>query len=530
MNKILFPKIIINKVDGRLHPEVVWPERLLPKSVVYQQEQYTAWGYEVDYDQVGFDKKVQMLISGEYESLALIDQDLLVILWNRETNDFKAFVSMSGFFPLYFGGTDKEKLCLSPDFYEVFKELGDRKVNKDAVLDYMLQADLMYQTDETFVSGINKLPSGCVLEIDSNLSWKIVEAVDLQKVLGEAGPQLSAKEAVEEIERVLAKQIKKRASLFRDRPIVCEMSSGFDCMLIAYLMRKDNIDFKGFSNFTSLNSDDSDPDIVKKWCEKYGVDCVFNDATETLYFQDDKDLQWNMTHFYPAWHSLSLALSDEQMKREVFGEYTLSFTGNGGDEFLHASDLVKYLGDVNGEEFAFIDGFAKDGGENIYTQEAYDRLTSKNRASATRFYGNRYGGSAGEQCYFPVLWANGTWNTNPYDTIEMLKLSQRLPKDEKGETIHKQKLYFGNTEAFIPEQYRVKLPMHEQVFRFLEERKEVMEKLLENSVLGELGIVKSQELLNALRQGKIKEVVKEHYLTFGNLCRLEVFLQANNVR
>ncbi|HAI22420.1 TPA: hypothetical protein DCP77_01275 [Candidatus Collierbacteria bacterium] len=526
---MVFPKITIKKIAGGLGLEVVWPERELPEKVVYEDDDYKAWGYQVDYDGVSFEEKVKLMIAGKEKEIVLIDGDLLMVLWNKKKNEVKAMVGMSGMFPLYFA-REGDVFYLSPDFYEVFKEIKKPKINKDEVLDYLLQEYFIYQTDKTFIDGVSRLPAGCLLTITSDLKYQAEELVDLKEIIANPGKDLSAVEATKEIENTLTTAIKKRLEYFKDKPLVCDFSSGFDCMMVGYLMKNLGADFTGYSWYTKENNDDSDPSIVAKWSEVNGVNCKFSDVTNILFFHDEADLKWNATHFFPAWHSLSLALANEKDKVKLFGKNVVTFTGEGGDEFLHASDLLGYLNDINKNEHEFIKEYAEGGAESIYTKTAYDRLVSEDRANSTKFYGNRYGSAVGEQCYFAIYWETGTWMSNPYDTLPMLKLSQRLPKDERGNTINKQKIYFGNTKAFIPEQYRVKLPYHEQVYRFLDEKKDILINILENSVLGKLGIVQSEELLKALREGSIKGVVKEHYLCFGNLCRLEVFLQANGVR
>lgn len=525
---MVFPRITIKKVGGGLDLEAVWPERELPEKVVYEDNDCKAWGYQVDFDGVSFEEKVKLMMAGKEKEIALIDGDLLMVLWNKKKNEVKAMVGLSGMFPLYFV-REGDVVVLSPDFYEVFKEIKKPKINKDEALDYLLQEYFIYQTDKTFIEGVSRLPSGCLLSITKELDCTINELVDFKEILANPGRELTTLEAAKEIENTLTEAIKKRLKYFAGKPLACEFSSGFDCMMVGYLMKELGAKFSGFSWYTGKNNDDSDPSIVKKWSEIHGVDCKFFDVTDILFFHDDEDLQWNATHFFPAWHSLSLTLASEREKEKLFGKNLVCFTGEGGDEFLHASDFVEYLNDVNGKEHEFIKDFAEEGAENIYTKTAYDRLVSADRAKATKFYGHQFGSAVGGQCYFPVYWETGTWTTDPYDTLPMLKLSQRLPKDEKGRTVNKQKIYFGNTKAFIPEQYRVKLPYHEQVYRFLDEKKDILDNILKNSVLGKFGIVQSDQLLKALSSGDIKKVVGEHYLCFGNLCRLEVFLQANGV-
>jgi len=526
---MVFPKITIYKKNGELDLEAVWPNRELPEKVVYEDCDYKAWGYQVDYDGITFEEKVNLMKLEKEKEIALIDGDLLMVMWNKKKNEVKAMVGMSGMFPLYFA-KESTSVILSPDFYEVFKEIKKPKINIDETLDYLLQEYFIYQTDETFIEGISRLPAGCLLTISSDLDFWIEELVDFKEILKNSGEDLTAIEATKEIENTLTEAIQKRLNILKGKQIVCEFSSGFDCMMVAYLLKKLGVNFSGFNFFTNKNNDDSDPQIVAKWSEVNGVLCKYLDATDILFFHDEADLKWNATHFFPAWHSLSLSLAVEEEKAKLFGNNVVSFSGEGGDEFLHASDFLEYLRDVCKSENKFIREYAEEGAENIYTQTAFERLVSEDRARETRFYGNRYGSSSGLQCYFPVYWQKGTWSTNPYNTLSMLKLSQRLPKDENGNTVNKQKIYFGNTKAFIPEQYRVKLPYHEQVYRFLEEKKEILDKTLESSVLGKLGIVQSEQLLNALRTGEIKKVLKEHYLCFGNLCRLEMFLQANEVK
>ena len=130
---MVFPKITIDKVGDGLALEATWPERELPEKVFYEDHECKAWGYQVDYDGVSFEEKVKLMKAGKEKEIALIDGDLLMVVWNKKKNEVKAMVGMSGMFPLYFA-KEGDSFILSPDFYEVFKEIKKPKINKDEVL------------------------------------------------------------------------------------------------------------------------------------------------------------------------------------------------------------------------------------------------------------------------------------------------------------------------------------------------------------------------------------------------------------
>lgn len=529
INRLIFPKITITKKDFGLSVEAIWPDRLLPKSCSFEDKNIKAWGYGMDYDKHTFEYKAKLLVSKKFKQLSMIDADLLMVVFDKKQNKIFCFTSYTGMFPLYFA-REAEKVVLSPDFFEVFNILKSPRLNHGEALDYILQDYLLYQTENTFINGIYKLLPACSLEISGNLDFSIIEGLDFLEFIKNPGDELDPKSATRLIEDILSKQIKKRFDAISEFPLICEMSSGFDCMMVAYLLQKQGVKYEGFNFFTSLNNDDSDPNIVRDWSQKFDIHVNYFDSSDILLYSDDEANKWLASHFFPASHGLELSLEIEKEKKRLFPNGVISFTGNGGDEFLHSADIKQYLINSNKENKKLIFDFSSGSAENIFSQKGLKILRDNDRIDNSYYFPNTFSNATSQQLFFPVHWLTNSWVFSPYDSFEMLKLSQRLPKDKDGHTLHKQDIYRNHTDAFIPSQYRVKLPYHEQVYRFLDEEKETLIVLMKNSILGKNNLIQSEKLLDALQNGSIKELIGENYLSFNNACRLEIFLQSNNIK
>ena len=500
------PKIEICQKGNKegLEVKARWPERKLPKSYELNNPNFQAWGYLVDYDKVGFGKSVELLVSERGKELMTSSNDFLLVVFDKTNNEVKIASSVSAKFPLFFAIEDG-KMHLTPDFGSLFRSLKKVGLNEDGVRDYLLTEYVVSLTDDTFVKQIRRLPPGCVLTIKKDLSWKIEEEFKWVDYLAESDKApMKPDEFTEAMIETLKRVIQKRLSVVSEISANCELSSGFDCDLVAYLLKKEGASFKGFSYYTSLNNHDTDIDLVKKFSEKHGIEVDCLDLTDLVFFSSDEELEWNVQNLFPGTHSLSMYLKMEKYRRQMLGGDFVTFTGNGGDEFYHSRDVVgevdngwKGLFELAGTNLEF-------GARNYLTKKVVEIMVDSNSWGLRKYYDNTIGGAAGHQTYFSMHWHFGEWSVDPFDDIEMIKLASRIPLDESGEPMHKQEIFKSRTDIFLPEQFRVKLPYHEQAVRYLDISSGKIDKILENSIFGKLGWIKVDDIREAIKEGRLR--------------------------
>lgn len=506
---------------------VDWPEREFPRSHHLKTSQLEAWGYLADYDEVTFLKTVELLLAGRGEEVIASSNDFLIVIHDKTSDRLTATLSLSAMFPLFFAKEGRQ-LFLSPDFGVIFRKLKNPNLNVEGTLDYFLTESGIYSTDTTFIDQIHRLPAGSTLTIQKDLNWRIDEPFSWPDYLnGVDCSPMKPREFGEAVIETLRQVIKKRLRLIEQMPLSCDLSSGFDCDLIAYLLKQEGARFRGHSQFTSLNNHDTDIELVKRFSQKHGIEADFDDVTDLVFFSTAEEMRWNVKYLFPGTHSLAMFLSMGKKRQTLMGGDYVSFTGHGGDEFYHS----RRIAENNQEEWRQYFDFARlnieSGAGKFLTAQPLRILGDEVWWKSKRLFSNTIGGAAGHQIYFPIYWHFGEWLINPFDDLAILKLAPRIPLDEEGEPLYKHELYKNRADIFLPEQFRVKLPYHEQAVRYLTLSQPTIEKILADSILGKLDLIEIDNIMRAINGGRLSEYVGDLYLMFGNILRLEVFLQGN---
>ena len=514
---------------SRLELVVEWPERIFPSKFNLDFPNWRVWGYLVDYDRVGFKTMASRLFEDDLDSLVTSNNDYLIFLQDKTSGIVKVATGLSAMFPLFFA-VEKSKMFLSTDFGRVFRSLKNANLDADGSLDYLLTESSIYLTDKTFVSQIRQLPPGCVLTINGDLTWKIDEPFSWQKYLRglEASP-MKPDDFAEAMIETLRQAVRKRLAAVKNRRLSCDLSSGFDCDLVAYLLKQEGVEFGGFSYYTRLNNHDTDIGLVEKFAQRHGINVNYSDVTDLVYFSSDEELRWNKEHLFPGTHSLSLHLKAEGERRNLFGDYQVAFSGDGGDEFYHSYRIVSGGDEEKQQFFNFAKLNIESGAGNLLSDGMVQLLQDDKNWRKKRIYSNALGSAAGHQIYHLFHWNSTNWVSSPFDDLDLIKLAPRIPLDDSGEPLHKHEIFKNRTDIFLPEQFRVKLPYHEQAVRYLDLSLPMIEKILEDSVFGKLGWINVDRIRQAIGQRKLKEYVGDVYLMFGNILRLEVFLQGNGL-
>ena len=109
----------------------------------------------------------------------------------------------------------------------------------------------------------------------------------------------------------------------------------------------------------------------------------------------------------------------------------------------------------------------------------------------------------------------------------LIEFFRKIPSRKGGENIFtKQEILKFRDDIFIKEQFRPKRGQAGQVRLFLEKKSNLAISILENSVLGSMGIIKSSEIIDSLKGGDTKKYFEGDTMSFLlALLRLELYLQ-----
>ena len=112
----------------------------------------------------------------------------------------------------------------------------------------------------------------------------------------------------------------------------------------------------------------------------------------------------------------------------------------------------------------------------------------------------------------------------PFNDLELIDIARKIPK-KNGIPLKKQEIWKGRTDIFLPEQFKQKLPFDNHVLQIFEKRRDILVKILSNSVLGKEGLIKAEEMKNMINLGRGGELYKGMLPIFINVVWLEIYLQ-----
>ncbi len=511
--------------------KLVLPQRVFPSRFLVERENYSCGGYFVCYEKVVSNEELALACQARnWQFLVNLAADFLIIYCDYSTNELFVITDQTGKFPCYFS-TAGDFLILSTDFGAVKNALDSATLNIDTAFDYLATGLALFPTDETFISEIKQLPPGCLLRIDSSLSFSVESMVDLDGFIArKESPYATLKEFSDDFLILLGQIVKERLDRVGSLRFAADLSSGFDSSLISYLLKgvskKSFICYCGFCQKTTV---DTNPKIVAKFAQKHGLKVKF--LNEENHFPFSKIYSLRIAAKEPP----KLILEErehERFDRVAKDGNTILFQGSGGDE-LYDSHLIEFWAPFPIQQNYFITvGRLKLGINKILTKDGLELLLNRERFARKKFYPLIISESAVglNLAMFPLAWEIGVWPVTPFIDWRIVQFARRIPL-EGSKKPEKQEIWKYHSDIFVSSQFKPKRGYEDLAKLYLIKKPEIVISILENSILGKKGLVKAQEIVGNVQKGNLKkylEVDEIVYLLY--LLRLEYFLQHNNIK
>lgn len=524
------PTISLNKADFRL--EINLPKRPFPPSFVRRNKDYYIGGYFISYDRaISFDEVVENLLTQNWQFFSQIIGDFLLIFCDSKNRQLYVLTDQTGRFPCYFS-VENENLRLSTHFAEVKNGLRLKTLDREASLDLISGNFVGSVTDRTILAEVKQIPPGCLFSIDGYFKYSITSLIRLQEFFEAKVKKYSSVEKfADDFLLVLEQLIKDRLSRVGSLEIAADLSSGFDCALICFLLKrllKGN--FKAFASVSKFALEDTVPRILMEFVRKHELNVKLIDGDKFYPFSSKFYRDWIANNFYPAAHALELEYAADCAKSHE--GYFINFHGSGGDE-VYSSYLLEDRAPfaIQNEYFHTIENIKNYHLATLFTKKGQELLTDKSRFIKRKFYPLLISPTAVlvETLYFPLYWEAGIWPMGPYVDPRLVQFARGLPKVGV-KPPSKLDIWRHRDDIFAKDQFR---PKGRPVLadRFLTEEKSFIIKTCKNSLLAEKGIIKGSQIVDDFKNNRSIKYQKGGLSWFlQQLLHLEYFLQQNNIQ
>ncbi|MDP1743895.1 MAG: hypothetical protein Q8L51_03885 [Candidatus Amesbacteria bacterium] len=511
------------------------PDRQFPKSVFIHDDNQICLGYYVSYEDTFTDEQIFLLCkNNQWHNLVNKIADYLIIFIDCINHRINILISQSGKFPCYYSLED-DQIVISTSFHLVDKNLKKRTLNTEDALEFLSWGQGLYPREETLFKQIRQLPPATLLTINSNFTVTVKPLFQIEEILENVSgsPFLNIEDFKKELltvgKTVVASNLKSLGNL----EFSSDISSGFDSSLVTYWLKKTSTQpFTCFSMYSPLIYEDSNPEIVDKFCKFHELTNKFVDISNQFPFVNLTNPEYAKHGFY---------ITDYGFEKLIYGYNLLSnsgkkeiglFTGHGGDEWYYYSTLENTLRyGVQSSYFNSIK-FVKSWLNLILTTKGVDILLDKKRFLQKRIYPSPVFSSVFSlgQMYFPLFWESGVWPLTPFSDPRLTDLGRRMPKNLLNEEKIKFKLWSPEDGIFVKEQFTPKSGPEKLDNRYITEKVDLVISILKKSVLGELGLIKNTELIKELETKNLSYIANDDVLLdLQALIQLEIFLQKSDL-
>lgn len=480
------------------------PNRAFPKPFFIVNDKNICAGYTASYDGVLNEQEVLTICqTGNWKKLVDKIADLFVIFLDTQTKKIYIFTGQMGKFPCYYAISDGN-LLVSTSFSWVNQHLKTKHISLEGVGEHLIGYMASYPFDQTVISEIKHLPPATLLELDETMKIKIEPIFSLNDLKSEETPYLSREKFTDEVVQTGIDVVRGYSEAVKGLSVGAELSSGFDSSWVNYLLKKANItDFTSFTGFSKYLKGETDTATVTNFCKKHGLESQFIDVSEMYPFAQVSSKE-NKTGNYMIDYSYDRFWGMNKVLAEKFGTAVL-FAGHGGDE-LYGSYLTEWdKYPIQMTYFSEIRNLLSSGRKRVFTDKAIEIIYDPSRFGRKRFYPNDISSSALAvgQLFFPCFWEVGLWLLMPLADPRLVKLFRKMPISMRKGNIREQ-MWKPRSDIFIPEQFVHKMSSLNLWNRFLYEKKDFLIKVLSDSVLQEIRMIKLDEAIKALKQQDTK--------------------------
>lgn len=510
---------------------------VLPAKVFIENNEMVVWGYFSSYrPEISENSLADELEKYGFERIVNSDCDYLLFVWDKQAK--KLMVGLDNIISLscYFTILDN-RIVFSSCFSEIKNTVSRHKpliADLDGLLTYITNGP--HATERTILESVKLVPPGSVVEFvfGPSVSYQIKSLINIENFLSSLpGDEFKDdKEFAKALESVLTDAVARRLEKIpQGTHIGCEISSGFDCTLVAYIMAK----FIGPENFYCYSfyfPEDYGTEslaIIRKFADKHSLQLRAVELNPKEGYARD---------YFKLWKNDDLL----QLHADYFGDYIkllekyaprLLFTGQHGDETYSLKELL--LAAKYSRQMSYFDNvwrLKKDNQVVLYTQKGLDLLLDRERFNSRGRYPVFYSDiNLAETALIDQIYRSfGTRQVSPYLDLQVLSVGIRRGSKKKRIQDEKQ-LYFRYFDhIFIPEMFIPKKGGTEFALDFPRNQKTLISWVMKNSVLVQYGLIDPKKIMQMMAN-KNSPLYKDAFvaLAFEYLVRADWYLIKNKI-
>lgn len=511
-----------------------FPDIIIPHRIEHDDGQFYLSGYFVSFDDsVTEGGLFGKICQSGFKFLVNSNSQFVLFLLDRKTKILTVCVDQFLSLPCYFAQVENLMLFSSSmgvirKRVSLHKKL---KINADKVLSYILREHS--NTESTLVEQIKIIPGGCeaVFDLNQNGKYKIKSLVDIDGYYSSI-PVVkydSLENFAVDWVVLLTKLVSNRYRMIPvGTDIGCDVSSGFDCALIAYCMSQvlPRGSFVGYSNYSQIMGDENNLEIVKKFAKLHGFGLKTFDYTKESKHESDPGLTWSDDPFHPFYfvHHLPYVkfLADQGVK--------ILFSGDYGDEAYDMKQMELFSRfPIQQSYFRSVRAFRKKIDADIFPKAARDLFLDWERFRGRGYYPLIV--PENSVSYRPLIEGYGDHGISllhVFNDTRLLALSTLAPLPEGKGSDQLKELLVPYFKSIMPENYYAVSNACEPFVYFFMNQKSFVDTVLNNSVLAGMGLI-STDRIRKLVHDPLSEIYanKDHQraVQIYELLKLDWYLQ-----
>lgn len=515
-----------------------FPEIGLPHKIEQADKDIYLVGYFADFEGA-FDKKDLLNEIKKWGFKRVTNSNTLFLLFYFDRRNQTLTVAVDQFlsFSCYFSLVNG-KLIFSSAFGPIKNELRKiqrLKIDMDSVLSYLLLE--CPNTDHTLVSQIKVLPGGCkaIFDLKNLKNYRIETQVDVNAFYDSIPSrnynslESFSKDWLELLAEVVERRVGQIPSNFK---VGCDVSSGFDCALVAYcLSRISPCSFTGYSNYSTIMGDENSIDVVKRFARLHHFPLEEFDYTEHTKHGAELGKAWAddpLQPFVYVHHQTYIKFLSDRGVRVLF-------TGEFGDESydMKKMNLFSYFPIQNGY-FDSIVSFKRRLRQDLFAENTQNIFLDQRRFHQ-RGYFPLIVPEKSAACYLPIVEAYGNHGINRlhvFNDTRVLALASQAPLPEGAKSYQIKELMMPYFKSIMPENYTATSCAGEPFQFFFNNQKPFISSILVNSVLAEMGLVNVgllREVINNPQSEIYTNKDCQRAIQLYELLKLDWYLQKNDI-
>lgn len=525
--------VILNSPDDLIESQL--SDINFPPKVNFINEEEELAGYFVNFDdQISVEDFGETIFTDGGKRLVNSNSDFVLFRRDGKNKTLEILVDQAGKIPTFFACANRT-LFVSSKFNNVVDFLKTNRVKITIDLDGLFTGILWdwHPTEKTLLSQIRKVPPGCCVKFffENLESFKIKSLVDLDSFLTNKPEPLKtlsdfAENWVETIRAVTENQLTKIEKL----KFGCDLSSGFDCTLVAYCLKKlTSKKFFCYSRYSEFTQGETNKELLVKFAEKHNLELKTMDVGKYYRFQFDMLSKMDPTD--PYQRSLS---ADQIFLSGLLGEAVeIQFNGEGGDEAYGSRSIDKLARySLQAGYFSTVSYFKKYKVQELFTPKAIDYALSNERFNQREFYPLKISVSAAAVYWH---WAEkyrdyGIYLMTPFIDSRVIDLARKMPESIKGGMDElKHAVLKQVPEVFDPAMFQKKVGLENVYTNFIINQKRLVFDVLENSILASLGLIDKDKIYQLLKDEKSIIYTDNLAVRFYTMILLDWYFQANGV-